>query len=347
MLFTEADRALTQRIGIINAHDDFPLGILKQRFNGTYQSLRDDWLPRFRAGGVQMVVAAVFTPSVYLPEGALRHALQVIDALCTEVEENPGDIELVRSAADARRIMGAGKIGVLLAMEGAEPLGDDLSALRLLYKLGLRMLSFTWHRRTAFGDGAWENESGGGLSRLGRQAVGEMNRLGIIVDVSHASDRTTSDILKISTKPVIASHSNARAVLDHPRNVTDDMIRAIAASGGVVGGVAVSRFTAEGVPTIAQWANHFEHIIRVAGIDHVGVGADFVHHLYQLAAVPDIAEWSPDRGKPRYDFTGMLDSEDLPALTAELLKRRYTEADLRKIYHQNYLRVIEAVLGGS
>ena len=159
------------------------------------------------------MVAAIFTPSVYVPEAALRHALWSLDGLLTEIDDNRDDIE--RRALDRRHRThqpGTGKVAVLLALEGAEPLGQDLSTLRLLHRLGLRMVSVTWARRTMFGVGDWEHEDRGGLTAIGRRAVAEMNRLGIVVDVSHGSDETTRDILEVSTKPVIASHANARAL---------------------------------------------------------------------------------------------------------------------------------------
>jgi membrane dipeptidase len=343
-VFTDEDRALTQRIGILDAHNDYALAVAKRRRDGVYDSLRTYWLPRFRDGGVRVVVSPVYIGSAYLPEGALRQAIDIVDALSIEISENQDQIELARSYADIERINGEGKVAAILAFEGAEPLGQDLAALRLFYQVGLRMLSFTWMRRTAFGDGTWENDTRGGLSRLGHEAVREMNRLGIIVDVSHASDQTTWDILGTSVKPVIASHSNARAVQDHPRNVTDDMIRAIAASGGVVGVVAVSRFVTDGMPTIARWVDHIEHIVGVAGIDHVGIGADFAHHLYEIGASNEVASWRPDDVTSHTPFAEMLDPDDLPGLTAELRRRGFSEGDLAKIYHKNFLRVMREVL---
>ena len=224
---SDNDLALTQSIGLADLHSDLPLGLLKRRFDGEPGSLATEWLPKLQAGGVKIVVCAVYIDSVFLPEGALRRAVQLVDALTEEIADCRDEIELATSGPEIDRINGAGKIAALLAFEGAEPLGQDLSALRLFHRLGLRMLSFAWMRRTAFGDGAWENDSRGGLTRLGRQAVAEMNRLGIIVDVSHASDQTTWDVLGASAKPVIASHSNARLLADHPRNLTNDMIRAM------------------------------------------------------------------------------------------------------------------------
>jgi membrane dipeptidase len=347
--FTAADAELTRRIGIINLHDDFPIAIAKQRFDGGYDSLRTYWLPRFRAGGVSAVVAAVFTPSVYVPEGALRHAIWVLDGLFTEIEDNRDDLEIATSAADVRRINAQGKVAVLIALEGAEPLGNDLAVLRLLHRLGLRMLSVTWARRTALGAGDWEHDSSGGLTRLGHRAIKEMNRLGIIVDVSHGSDRTTADVLEVSTKPVIASHANARALHNHPRNLTDGVIRTIAASGGLVGAVAVPNFIDAAGPTIARWADHIEHFIEVAGIEHVAIGADFYRYQREINAAQGIAEadGAPFPGTARFVFPGMENSEELPGLTAELTKRGLAEADLRKIYRDNFLRVMSAVVDGA
>jgi membrane dipeptidase len=343
--FSEADAALTREIGIFDAHSDLVLGLGKQRERGVDDSLRTYWLPRLRAGGVKVVVCAIYIDSIYLPESALRRAVQLADALLEEIAANPGEIALATTAAEASQTIGTGKIAAILAFEGAEPLGMDLSTLRLFHRLGLRMLSFAWMRRTAFGDGTWENDSRGGLTRLGRQAVTEMNRLGVIVDVSHASDRTTWDILETSTRPVVASHSNARAVRAHPRNLTDEQIRAIGESGGVIGAVAVPRFVADADPTVGRWVDHIDHLVEVAGIDHVGIGADFFHHLGEMGASIDVPIWSPEFGAPRYHFANMLSPEDLPGLTAEMVRRGYTTDQLRKIYLENFLRVFASVTG--
>ncbi|MBI3977623.1 MAG: membrane dipeptidase [Chloroflexi bacterium] len=344
-LFTDADAELTRRIGIVDSHNDFALSVAKWRNEGVYDSLRTYWLPRFHAGGNRVVVAPIYTPAVFVPDGAMRHAIRVMDGLCEEIEENADQIELARSFADVQRITQAGKIAVVLAFEGAEPLGHDLSALRFFYQAGIRMISLTHHRRTAFGDGAWENDSRGGLTRIGRQAIKDMNRLGIIVDISHASDQTTWDILETSTKPVVASHSNARAVRNHRRNLTDDMLKALAAGGGVIGLIAVSRFVADGEPTIARWVDHVEHVVQLIGIDHVGIGADFAHYLFEIGASADIASWSPERSQDvQRPFKGMLSPEDFPGLTAELRRRGFAESDLRKILCENHLRIMAEVL---
>jgi membrane dipeptidase len=263
----------------------------------------------------------------------------------SEIALCPDEIALARTRADVDRFASEGKIAALLAFEGAEPLGQDLAALRLFHQLGLRMLSFAWMRRTAFGDGAWENDSRGGLTRLGKAAVREMNRLGIIVDVSHASDRTTWDILETSDRPVIASHSNARALVDHPRNLTDDMVRAIATADGVIGVVAVAGYISTEEPSVARWVDHLDYLVQLVGIDHVAVGCDFYEDFEAMGATHDIPAWSPAGALGPLGFAGMTIWEDLPRLTAELRHRGYQEADLRKIYRENAHRVLARVTG--
>jgi membrane dipeptidase len=345
MSLNDADEEMTRRIGVTDLHSDLPLGLLKRRFEGSEGSLRREWLPRLRAGGVNLVVCAVYIDSVYLPEGALRRAVQLVDALCEEIDACREEIELALTRADVERINGEDRIAALLAFEGAEPFGQDLAALRLFHRLGLRMVSFAWMRRTAFGDGTWENDSRGGLTRLGRQAVQEMNRLGMILDVSHASDQTTWDILESSSQPVIASHANARAIQGHPRNLTDEMIKAIAASGGLVGAVAVAGYIADSEPSVARWVDHIDHIVELVGIDHVGIGCDFYEEIEAMGAAQDIQAWGPKSGLGPLAVEGMRTWADLPALTVELLRRGYGESDVRKIYRQNFARVMTAVIG--
>ncbi|HEV7665759.1 MAG TPA: dipeptidase [Chloroflexota bacterium] len=342
--FSTEDAELTQRLGIVDSHNDFATAIAARRADGDYCSLAEYWLPRFRAGGLAVVVAPVWISSLFVPEGALRRAVQVVDGLLSEIEAAPDEVALVKSYAEIERARSEGKVGILLAFEGAEPLGHDLAALRLFHAVGLRMLSLTWSRRNAFGDGAWENESRGGLTRLGKEAIHQMDRLGIIVDVSHASDETARDVLAEASGPVVASHSNARALRNHPRNLPDELLKGIAASGGVIGLTAVPSFIDEGPATIGRWADHLTHVIELVGIEHVGIGADFIQQVLDLGASLEIEGWGPDWGKRPPRFDGMLSPEDLPGLTAELRRRGFSEQDLARIYHGNYFRVFERVL---
>ncbi len=338
---------LTRRIGIVDSHNDFPTAIAARRASGVHDSLASYWLPRFKQGGVTLVVAPIWISSLFVPEGALRRAIQVVDGLFTEIESCPDDIALVTSYADIERARSSGKVSILLAFEGAEPLGHDLSALRLFHAVGLRMLSLTWSRRNAFGDGAWENESRGGLTRLGRRAVAELDRLGIIVDVSHASDQTVRDILSVARGPVVASHSNARAKWEHARNMPDDLLEAVAGTGGVIGVTAVPSFISDQPATIGAWVDHLQYVVDLIGIEHVGIGADFIQHVEKIGGTLEIAGWGPDWGPRLPPFDGMLSPEDLPNLTEELCRRGFSEPELQKIYHENYFRVFQQVLGNA
>jgi membrane dipeptidase len=302
------------------------------------------WLPRFRDGGVTLVVAPIWISSLFVPEAALRRAVQVVDGLLSEIEACPDEIALVTRFEQIEKARAAGKVSVLLAFEGAEPLGHDLAALRLFHAVGLRMLSLVWSRRNAFGDGAWENESRGGLTRLGRQAVAELDRLGIIVDVSHASDQTARDILSVARGPVVASHSNARALREHPRNMPDDLLKAVADKDGVIGVTAVPSFISSEPATVSAWADHLQHVISIAGIEHVGIGADFIQHVEEIGGTLEIAGWGPDWGPRLPPFEGMLSPEDLPNLTAELCRRGFSEAKIELVYRENYFRVFREVL---
>lgn len=336
---------LTRRIGVTDLHSDLPLALLHRRFSGVEGSLRDEWLPHLRAGGLDTIVCAVYIDDLFLPEGALRRAVQLVDALREEVALCPEAFALATTAEQIEAIRAEGKIALLLAFEGAEPFGNDLAGLRLFHALGMRMLSFAWMRRTAYADGAWENDSGGGLTRLGKQAVAEMNRLGIIPDVSHLSDRSTWDVLEASSGPVIASHSNARALRDHPRNLTDEMIQAIATSGGLVGAVAVANYIAEPEATVAAWVDHIDHMVNLVGIEHVGLGFDFYDEIETMGASHGISAWGPLVGLGQLAVPGMSAWPDVVNLTGELRQRGYLEEGMAKIYGGNFCRVLAAISG--
>lgn len=332
-----------QTISITDLHSDLPLALLHRRFEGVAGSLRDEWLPLLRAGGVDVVVCAVYIDSIFLPEGALRRAIQLVDALLEEIALCPDECELALTADDIERISSEGRIAALLMFEGAEPFGQDLAGLRLFHRLGMRICSFAWMRRTAYGDGAWENDSRGGLTRLGHAAVAELNRLGIVTDVSHCSDQTTWDVIAASTRPVIASHSNARAIADNPRNLTDDMIKAIAASGGLVGMVAVAGYISQDAASLSRWVNHFDHVASLVGIDHLGLGFDFFTEIMAMNVFGNVPAWGPPGGVVALEFADMATYRDVPRLAEELLRRGYTDDDLRKISGGNFRRVLRAV----
>ncbi|MDI7277690.1 MAG: dipeptidase, partial [Anaerolineae bacterium] len=238
------------------------------------------------------------------------------------------DLVLATRAADVRRAKTEGRLAGIIGLEGAEALRGDLGILRVLYRLGLRNLGITWSVRNEAADGVGEARTGGGLTEFGVRLVKEANRLGIMVDVAHLAPAGVRDVLALCDGPVVASHANARAVCDHARNLTDEQLEALAAKGGVVGVTFVPSFVAaererQSVETLLD---HVDHIVRVAGVDHVGLGSDF-------------------DGYDTAQLAGMPDATALPAITAGLQARGYSEEAISKVLGANWLRVFEQVAG--
>jgi len=283
-------------------------------------------LPRMVEGGVTCQTFAMYTGHrAFVPEAPLA-ATQMVDKFYSEIEANPG-IVAVTTHDEILRAKKEGKVCGLLAMEGAEPLMGDLAALRVYHRLGLRMLSFAWNYRTPFADGLNAKRSESKLPELGVQALEEMGRLGILFDVSHLADSVFWDVCDVVKGPFIASHSNTRAVCDHPRNLTDDMLRALADHGGVTGmNFAPAFVTKEGKDAdVSRLVDHIDHIVKLVGPDHVGLGSDF-----------------DGIGEPP---KGLEDVSRMPNVTRELVGRGYSDEDILKILGGNHLRVFKQVIG--
>jgi len=323
-------------------------------------------IPRLREGGTHAPFFALWVP-VYFPGAeAVRRTLDLRDAMQSLLDTHKDQMELATTAADIRRIVKAGKISVFLTVEGGHTIDDDLRVLRMYYQLGVRSMTLTHSRNNNWADSATDKPAHNGLTDFGKEVVREMNRLGMLVDVSHVSDKTFYDALSVTRKPVIVSHSSMRALSDVPRNVTDEMLWALAKNGGVIGicfgegfvnpkdaealesaiktettapmlsGRALDDYAAEDVrnlfgtrvkvaATVADVADHIDHAVRIAGIDHVGIGSDF-----------DGVSGPPN---------GLDDVSKMPALIEVLLERGYAERDVKKILGENYLRVIREVTG--
>ena len=319
-------------------------------------------LPRLAAGGVRAQFWSVYVPAELDGDAAVATTLEQVDLVRRLIARNPGRLELALTAADAERIMAAGKIASLMGAEGGHSVGCSLGVLRALHALGVRYLTLTHNRNVPWADSATDEPACGGLTGFGRQVVAEMQRIGMLVDLSHVSAATMSDALDAATAPVIFSHSSARALTDHPRNVPDAILERLAVNGGVAMATFVPMFVssacrswelhamaeaerrgidyrniasraelddwvqAHPMPraTIADVADHVEHIREVAGLDHVGIGGDF-----------DGTSELPD---------GLNDVSCYPALFAELLGRGWSQADCGKLASGNIMRVLrEAV----
>jgi membrane dipeptidase len=317
-------------------------------------------LPRLEEGGLRGQFWSVYVPSDLPADQAVIQTLEQVDAFLRLLRANPDRLELARTADDVERIAGQGKVASMIGVEGGHSIGGSLGTLRVLAELGAGYLTLTHNDDTAWADSATGLHSNGGLTKFGEEVVLELNRAGVLVDLSHVSEDTMHQAIDVSRAPVIFSHSNARALCDVPRNVPDDVIELVGRSAGVIMATFVPWFlTPEGAEAnAAEWeeirrlkaehpddpaavraaveemektqptppssasdvADHIDHIRDVAGIDHVGIGSDFDG----LPAMPD----------------GLDEVSKYPALFAELADRGYTDEDLTKIAGRNVLRVM-------
>ena len=265
-----------------DSHNDLLLCVLHQRERGHADPFGDVWLPQLRAGGVVLQVLPVYTEEQHVGEGALRRALLVIEAARELAARHRDDVAIVETGPELRAVIASGRIALVLAFEGMEPVGADLAVLDAFFRLGIRIASFTWNRRTAFADGAGENDTGGRLTRLGVAALAHMERSGMILDVSHLSDAGLWHVAELARKPFVASHSSCRALRSHPRNLPDEGLRAVAASGGFVGINAYGGFLADEDASVDDYLRHLRHAVDTIGAEHVGLGLDFVDDLFAL-----------------------------------------------------------------
>jgi len=282
-------------------------------------------IPRLREGGVDCQVFAVSSSRDRTPPYPLRTALEMIDKFYTECEKNSGLITPVTGYDDILKAEGLGRVAAMLSIEGADVIEGRVDMLRVFHRLGVRMVGLVHSLRNLLADGVTDRRTGGGLSELGVEVVGELDRLGVLLDVSHLNDEGFWDLNEVAKGPVMASHSNSRSVCDHPRNMTDEMIQAMADRGGVMGMNFAPSFVHPTHATAQGVVDHIDHIVGLAGPDHVGLGSDF-----------DGIHSTPE---------GLEDVTKMPRITAELVKRGYGEEDIRKILGGNHLRLIKQVIG--
>ena len=322
-------RALLRASPLIDGHNDFPMAL--QEHNAQRDLDRLDIrmpqpkihtdIPRLRQGGVGGQFWSVYVPATLQGGDAVRATLDQIDVVYRMVRKYPDTFELATTAADVERIFKAGRIASLIGMEGGHSIANSLATLRMFHALGARYMTLTHSANIAWADSGTDKSTLGGLSAFGEEVVREMNRLGMLVDLSHTSTETMEDAIRVSEAPVIFSHSDARALNDHGRNVPDAVLRLLPKNGGIVMVTFVPGFLrAGGKATLADAADHMDHVRKVAGPDHVGIGSDF-------DGIPTVP-------------TGLEDVSKYPALVAELLRRGWPEADVNKALGLNALRVM-------
>ena len=330
-------------------------------------------LPRMREGHQNVQFFACFaSPSWIEKKKVVQVTLDYMDSFHTLMRGYPDQLEQATTADDVRRITDAGKLAGILCVEGGHSIDDDLSILRMYHRLGARYMTLTWNNTNNWADGVLGEPRHGGLNHFGKEVVREMDRIGMLVDISHVAPATFWDAIATTTKPVIASHSSAKAICAAPRNLEDDQIKAVANNGGVIGVNYEITFVGEAYrvaknsideekaeetrkaekdhpadsdglknalrelderheeevaelskPGYTEIVDHIDHMVSVAGVDHVGLGSDF-----DGATMPE----------------GMEDCTKVPLITDELVRRGYSEGDIRKILGENFMRVMEEVL---
>lgn len=276
--------------------------------------------PKMRSGGIDCAFCAIDVTRAR--KNHLTYALDGFGFLLADMEAHPGQVVIARRAKDITDAKAAGKLSVVLAVENSDGVEGSLYVLRMLHEMGVRSLGLTHNTSSWAADGNAEERSGGGLTTFGVALVKELNRLGMVVDVSHISERGFWDVVDIAERPILASHSNAKAVCDHPRNLTDEQIKALAETGGSIGVIYYADFVDATDPTVDRLVDHIDHIVQLVGPEHVGLGSDF------------------DGGG-----TLVKDAAAVPELTMKLAARGYDEADLRKILGENHLRTFAGATG--
>ena len=329
--------------GIVDLHFDMPMDLYEKRRRTNV--LATDFLPELEVGNVGVLAAAIYIEDRYLPEMALRVALDQISRLYAEVEQC-GRLTICKSHQEILDARKGGQVAVLITMEGVEPLGTDLNLLRVFHQLGVRSIGLTHARRNAAGDGgvfAPTGSSPDGLTAFGREVVSQCESLGIIVDLAHISPVGFQDIMEITTKPVIVSHTNSRKFYDIERNISDEQIRMVGKRRGVIGVNSVLVSPRQENATLDCYVDHIEHIASLIGIDSVGIGFDFFEFIYRqwpesaknvLAArfttphfIPDLANHSHARN-----------------LTRKLIERGLSDEDIEKILFRNWMRIFAELL---
>ena len=277
---TSHDDALHRDALVVDAHNDLLMSVAARDPADWGSFFESVWLPQLEAAAVDVQVLPVFIDEQFQPELALRQTIRMITAARTIAQHCADRVTLCETAAQMDATTRAGRIALVLALEGCPAIGSNVEILQTLYALGVRIAALTHYGRNALADGSGEDATGSRLTRAGVAAIAEMERLGALVDVSHLGASGVEHVLELATRPVIATHSCARALRDHHRNLTDDQIKAIAATGGVICLNFYAGFVAEHDPTMDRLVDHVEHLIAVAGPDHVGIGPDFVHQVF-------------------------------------------------------------------
>src|SRR5262245_17367699 len=359
-------RALMAEAVGIDSHIDTIQRVMMGEDLGTRHDVGHVDIPRLREGEIHAPFFALWVPVFFRGAEAIRRTLDLLDAMESLLDKHRDQIELATTATDIERIVRAQKVAAFLTIEGGHAIDDDLRVLRMFYRLGIRSMTLTHARNTNWADSASDTPAHNGLTEFGKTVVREMNRLGMLVDLAHVSDKTFYDALAVTTKPVIVSHSSMRAISNVPRNVSDEMLRALAQNGGVIGinvgmgfinpedanalqsatrtetdapllsGKALDDYAAGNAQTLLG-----KRVSVVATVEEV---ADHIDHAVEIGGIDHVGIGSDFDGIAG-TANGLEDVSKMPALIAVLLTRGYAETDLKKSLGANFLRVVREVTG--
>ncbi|MFG3442008.1 dipeptidase [Nonomuraea sp. NPDC047897] len=333
---------LHRRTVVADTHNDLLMAVSARPADQWASFFRERWLPQLADGGVGLQVLPVFIDDQYRPEGALRQTLRMIECAHVIAEGNADRVRICLTGADIDRALDDGLIALVIAMESMPGLDADVELVSTLHRLGVRIASIAHWGRTPLADGSGEDATGSGLTSAGVAALGEMERLGIVFDVSHLGASGVAHVLELATQPVMATHSAARALRDHHRNLTDEQLRGVAATGGVVCVNFFAPFLTDRPEQarLDHLLDHIEHVADVAGIDHVGLGPDFIREVMD-DLTPPCCEGLNARGlDPRTAVPGLEGPAGLPMVTEGLLGRGLPEKDVAKIIGGNVHRFL-------
>lgn len=317
---------------IIDGHTDIPRDVYLREKKGEENVFKENHYLQLKKSGVNIIFANIFTKCP--PRDSMKVAMLHIENLLGTIAKYD-DVVLIKNKSDLDFVLKTEKLGIVLSLEGVEPLDSSLALLNIYYQLGLRAGMLTWNSANEFASGADHIE--GGLTDLGKLTIEKMNELGIIVDVSHLNEESFWDVLQLNKRPTIASHSNAKALFNHPRNLTDQQMLAIAKNGGVIGAVSYFskvdkenpdkiRHSDDDTETIDDFIKHIEYMVNLLGYDHVAFGFDFNIYLGD------------------FGVEGLESAENIKDVIALLIDRGHSIEDIRKIAGGNWIRILNTIL---
>jgi len=329
--------------GIVDMHFDLPMDLYEKRTRPNV--LATEFLPEFEAGGIGVIGTALYLEDRYLPERGLHVAVNQIARLYAEAEQSKRCV-VCRTHQEISRTLASKKIAFLITMEGVEPLGDDLDLLRAFYELGVRMIGLTHARTNAAGHGGIFAASGSspeGLTPFGRDVVSECEGLGVIVDLAHINPAGFKEIVDLTSKPLIISHTNSRKFYDVERNISDEQIKMIGQRRGVIGINSVLVSPKQEESTLDCYVDHIEHVANLISIDCVGIGFDFFEFIYRQWP-EEKKKWLAEKLTTPHFIPDLTNHSQARNLTRKLIERGFSDAAIEKILRGNWLRILEELL---